>query len=192
MMTKQTFTRSTCFLLVICLTLTGFTAQVSATVVGTQEAISFENRAAQIADAEDKLAREDVQQAMIALGVDPAQARTRVSSLSDEELSRLNGQLDSLPAGGNEVLVIIGIVFLVLLILEVTGIVDIFSKIERRSTDLRPMRQSPLAYVEALSNRKGVLDVKCQGNHQTDVPCSDRLSHDRRYPGCRRPAAQLA
>ena len=127
-MTKQTFTRSTCFLLVICLILTGFTAQVSAAVVGTQQAIAVENRAAQIADAEAKLAREDVRQAMIALGVDPAQARTRVSSLSDEELSRLNGQLDSLPAGGTEVLVIIGIVFLVLLILEVTGIVDIFSK----------------------------------------------------------------
>jgi hypothetical protein len=93
----------------------------------TQEAIAVENRAT-IADAEAKLAREDVQQAMIALGVDPAQARTRVSSLSDEELSRLNGQLDSLPAGGNEVLAIIGIVFLVLLILEVTGIVDIFKK----------------------------------------------------------------
>ena len=127
-MTKRLLTRSIYWILVLCLTFTGFTAQVSAAVIGTQEAISLENRATRIADAEARLAREDVQQAMIKLGVDPAEALTRVSSLSDEELTQLNGRLDTIPAGGSEVLAIIGIVFIVLLILELTGVIDIFKK----------------------------------------------------------------
>lgn len=106
----------------------GFTTQVSAAVIGTQEALSADGRQALVAQAQAKLAREDVRQAMIGLGVDPEQAQLRVASLSDQELAQLNGQLDRLPAGGDGALVVIGVVFLVLLILEFTGIIDIFRR----------------------------------------------------------------
>jgi hypothetical protein len=65
---------------------------------------------------------------MIDMGVDPAQALLRVSSLSDQELAQLDEQIDTLPAGGDSVLAIIGIVFIVLLILELTGVINIFNK----------------------------------------------------------------
>jgi len=42
-------------------------------------------------------------------------------------LAELNSQLDSLPAGG--VLALIGAVFVVLLILELTGVINVFSKV---------------------------------------------------------------
>ena len=74
------------------------------------------------------MARADVQQALIEMGVDPNQAQLRVGSLSDQELAQLNGQLETLPAGGDGALAVIGIVFLVLIILEVTGVIDIFKK----------------------------------------------------------------
>lgn len=107
---------------------TGLTSQVAAAVVGTQQALSMETRNVQIGIIQQQLARADVQQAMINLGVDPGQAQLRVASLSDAELAQLSGQLENLPAGGDSVLVVIGIVFVVLLILELTGVIDIFKK----------------------------------------------------------------
>jgi hypothetical protein len=80
---------------------------------------------ARIADIQSDLARDEVRHALITLGVDPQQAQARVSSLSDTELNQLAGELETLPAGG-DVLALIGAVFVVLLILELTGVINIF------------------------------------------------------------------
>jgi len=105
----------------------GFTSHVAAAVVSTQQAMTIEQRQGSINHIQSELQRADVQQAMIELGVDPQQALLRVGSLSDQELAELNSQLDSLPAGG--VLALIGAVFVVLLILELTGVINVFSKV---------------------------------------------------------------
>jgi hypothetical protein len=64
------------------------------------------------------------------LGVDPVDARARVASLSDEELSRLAQNVRDQPAGADGGLfVVLGIVFLVLIILELVGVTHIFSAI---------------------------------------------------------------
>jgi hypothetical protein len=88
---------------------------------------AVEAREQRIADVHAALARDDVREAMIELGVDPVDAEQRVASLSDTELQQLEGQLDQLPAGGGA-LAVIGIVFVVLMILEFTGVIDIFKK----------------------------------------------------------------
>jgi len=106
----------------------GFTSHVSAAVIGTQQALSMEARGVHIAEIQARLASHEVQAAMIKLGVDPAQASLRVAALSDDELMKLDNQLDSLPAGGDGTLALIGAVFVVLLILEVTGVINIFKK----------------------------------------------------------------
>ena len=62
-----------------------------------------------------------------ALGVAPEQVEARVAALTDAELRTLAGQMADLPAGG-DALAVIGIVFLVLLILEAVGVIDIFKK----------------------------------------------------------------
>lgn len=103
----------------------GLVHNANAAVISTDQVLAAETRAARIAGIQASLAREDVQQALIQLGVDPAQARARVASLNDAELARLEGQVDSLPAGGG-VLVLVGAVFVVLIILELTGAINIF------------------------------------------------------------------
>ena len=105
----------------------GMCAPASAAMISNQQVAAIETRSVRIAHIESELAREDVRSAMIELGVDPAQASNRVAALSDEELLQLETQLDSLPAGGS-VLVLIGAVFVVLLILEAVGAIDIFKK----------------------------------------------------------------
>ena len=104
----------------------GFTTTVAAAVVPTSEALTMERPVEPLAAVQARLARSDVQQAMITLGVDPAEAQLRVAALDGPELLQLQGHLDELPAGG--ILGLIGAVFVILLILELTGVIDIFKK----------------------------------------------------------------
>lgn len=74
------------------------------------------------------LARDDVRAELVRLGVDPRAAENRLAALTAEELQQLQGRMNELPAGGN-VFAVVGIVFVVLLILEIVGVTNIFSKI---------------------------------------------------------------
>lgn len=100
----------------------------TAGVISTQQAMGAELRAAKETRVRSSLARDDVRQAMQSLGVDPAEADARIASLSDAELLQMEGQLDRLPAGG-DALAVIGVVFLVLLILELVGVTNVFNRI---------------------------------------------------------------
>jgi hypothetical protein len=126
------YRKLTVFVLSTALVAAGFTSSVAAAVVGTDIALAMEQAGSQpagerLAVVQAGLARSGLQQAMVALGVDPAEARLRVAALDEQELAQLQGQLDQLPAGG--LLELIGAVFVVLLILELTGVVDIFKKV---------------------------------------------------------------
>ena len=75
------------------------------------------------------LARKDLQEAFIAQGIDPIEARARIDSLSDDEVIRVADQIDRLPAGGGAIevlLVIILVGFIVLVITDMTGVTDVF------------------------------------------------------------------
>lgn len=74
------------------------------------------------------LAREDVSQQLMNMGVESDMVRARLASLTEGELLQLQNHIDDLPAGGGA-LEVIGIVFLVLLILELVGVTNVFNKI---------------------------------------------------------------
>jgi hypothetical protein len=96
-------------------------------VIGTLQAVEAQHRAADLATVSSALAREQVRAQLGEMGVAAAQVDSRLAALTDEELRTLAGQIESLPAGA-DALAIIGIVFLVLLILELVGVIDIFKK----------------------------------------------------------------
>lgn len=114
--------------IVLCTVLiwSGLVTSATAAVIGTCDAVSLQTHEQRVAQAQAGLARADVQRAMIDMGVDPLQAQLRVASLNPQELAQLQGHLDTLPAGG--ILGLIGAVFIILLILELTGAIDIFKK----------------------------------------------------------------
>lgn len=105
----------------------GLATQVSAAMIQTQDMLAIDARQERIESIHGELARDEVQQAMIQLGVDPQEAHLRVASMSDQELVQLEQQLDSLPAGGG-FFGVVGVVFVVLLILELVGVTDVFTK----------------------------------------------------------------
>ena len=72
------------------------------------------------------LERDDVRAQLEAHGVTAAQVKARVAAMTDDELAQLAGQIDSLPAGGTDVLGVILVVFLVLLITDILGFTKIF------------------------------------------------------------------
>jgi hypothetical protein len=104
------------------------TTTASAGVIGTQAYLSAEARAGHLADINAAISRADVQAQLVSLGVDPANAVTRAAALSDAELAQVAQEMNNLPAGGDGLLAVVGIVFVVLMILELTGVIDIFKK----------------------------------------------------------------
>ena len=74
------------------------------------------------------LTKEVVRQQLVQLGVDPELATVRVSSLTPGERQLLEQKITELPAGA-DALAVIGVVFLVILILELVGVINIFNKI---------------------------------------------------------------
>ena len=70
--------------------------------------------------------RADVAQALAAKGVDLEDARARIASLSDAEVTALADQLDSAPAGASDVLGVIVFIFLVLLVTDILGFTKVF------------------------------------------------------------------
>lgn len=105
-----------------------FAGAVNAAMVGTQSAVSTEQRAGYINDIKGWLGQDGVKQQLVELGVDPANASERVAAMTTEELQTLHQQIEELPAGAG-VIEVIGIVFVVLLILELVGVTNIFSRI---------------------------------------------------------------
>ncbi len=85
--------------------------------------------------AMDFMLREDVQQQLTILGVDPEEAARRVASLSDEEIQQIAGRLDQLPAGEGlgTIVGVILIIFLVLLVTDLLGYTDIFTFVKKRA-----------------------------------------------------------
>jgi hypothetical protein len=97
-------------------------------VISTQEYLTAIDREATLERIDAVLAREEVRSRLEQYGVDPVAADARIAALTDQELALLATDLENLPAGGN-IVGVIGIAFIVLLILELVGVIDIFNKI---------------------------------------------------------------
>jgi hypothetical protein len=105
-----------------------FPQQALAGIIATPAAIAAQENHAGLSRLKELLAREDVRAQLEQLGIDPAVAEQRVNALTPSEIAQLQPQLDRLPAGGDGLLVVIGVVFIVLIILELVGVIHIFSK----------------------------------------------------------------
>lgn len=109
------------------LLLLGSPLSAQAAIVGTEQALSSASRAADIAQTRAFLNRADVRKQLVDWGVSPQQASERVASLTDEELQQLSQSIQRQPAAGDGgIFVVLGVVFLVLLVLDLTGVVHIF------------------------------------------------------------------
>ncbi len=107
---------------------------VSAPAVHAETLLSTETLVAETtqqdlrADISSKLAREDIAEQLTAWGVDSATIDMRLAQLSQSELQAFADQLEEAPAGAGA-LAVLGVVFIVLLVLELVGVINVFSGI---------------------------------------------------------------
>ncbi len=105
-----------------------------AKIITTDQVLQETHSAGDRAKVESFMLREDVQKQLTLMGIDPTEAESRVASLSDEEIQKIAGRLDELPAGEGAVGSIVGamlIVFLVLLATDILGLTDVFTFIKK-------------------------------------------------------------
>lgn len=105
------------------------TVPLNAKMVSTEEILAVEASDIKRADVTAFLNRMDVRAQLRELGVDPDEAVARVASLTDAEINRIAGQLDTLPAGQSAfgaVVVAAAALFLLLVVTDILGYTNIF------------------------------------------------------------------
>lgn len=117
-----------CQVCVVALLSLGFAQTSQAGVVSTPDFARADLRAASTAELRVFLARADVASELARYGVSADDVMARVANLTDQEILALQGRIEEQVAGG-DALAVIGVVFLVLLILEVVGVTDIFKSV---------------------------------------------------------------
>jgi hypothetical protein len=114
----RTFKRLVSSLLIVCLA--GLGLPVHAGMLPTDAANPERSRVLTV------LERSDIQAALKSHGVSLADVKARVAAMTDDEVAQLAGQIDSLPAGGSDLLTVILVVFIILLITDLLGFTHIF------------------------------------------------------------------
>ncbi|WP_106230522.1 PA2779 family protein [Halomonas ventosae] len=94
-------------------------------LVTTQDALSAERPQGDRERIHEILARDDVQDQLVAQGVDPAEVEARVAALSDAEAAQMADQLEQLPAGASVVGALFA-VFVILLVTDILGLTNVF------------------------------------------------------------------
>ena len=96
-----------------------------AAMIGNEQIVS-QSQSQQTRDSLQQLfEQETARQQLQAWGVNPDQIKSRIDSLTDAELARINQQVNDLQAGG-DVLGVLLVIFLVFVITDIFGATDIF------------------------------------------------------------------
>jgi len=121
-------TRWTTRLIAVGLSFAGFMQGAQATLVGTEQVAASQgvySASAQREQVNATLARADVAAGLAERGVSVEQARARVAALTDDEVAHVAQTLDTAPAGG-DVLGVIVTIFVVLLITDILGFTKVY------------------------------------------------------------------
>jgi hypothetical protein len=95
----KSLSKFVCHLLIACMVLLPFAA--NAGMIGTDQAIASAVDQANRDKVGEFVARSDVVKQFETLGLTAANAQERVNAMTQEEINRIAGKIDSLPAGAS-------------------------------------------------------------------------------------------
>ncbi len=116
--------KSVPLLLAACL-VGGQFAPARAAMVSTPQVLAAEQGRLDRVKLTTLLDRQDLQRQLSALGVDVQDAKARVARLTNAEVAQLNQRIETLPAGGDALGVIV-LIFVIFIITDALGATDIF------------------------------------------------------------------
>ena len=96
-----------------------------AALIGTEDVLQQRDLSLAREKVTRFLERRDVRQQWASLGVSPREADARVAALSDEEIARIAGKIDQMPAGQSPIGVVFTVSLIILLVLLVTDILGV-------------------------------------------------------------------
>ena len=97
-----------------------------AAMIGTDQIINQTDSSLTRGELQQFLDREATQKQLHAWGVSPDQVKQRVNRLTDMELARINQKTGNLNAGGDSIVGILLILFILFVITDAIGATDIF------------------------------------------------------------------
>lgn len=116
---------------VLAISLINFTMHgvASAAIISSNDLVAAEQLQQDREQIKTWLAKQEVQEKLISMGVDVSAAQARVDGMTEQEVKLLAAKMDKMPAGGTGAAEIIVLAFLILVALEVTGVTDILPNI---------------------------------------------------------------
>jgi hypothetical protein len=110
-------------------------APAQAAMVGTPAILEAQSSDAARQKVKGFLDRQEVARQLQAWGVDADEAKNRVDTMTDREVAMLSAKIDQVPAGGDAlgfVLAVAFLTFVTLIILDIAGVTDVFTFINKR------------------------------------------------------------
>jgi hypothetical protein len=86
-------------LLIVSMILLPFSAHAG--MIGTEQAVASAQDLSNVDKVRDFVSRTDVQKQFETLGLSTANAQDRVNAMTQEEINRIAGKIDSMPAGAS-------------------------------------------------------------------------------------------
>ena len=128
----KTLKPTSIFLTIIFLLVPAYYQSVSAAMIGTETMLATDRNQITRDYLHDLISREDIQKLLVARGITPHEAKTRIDSLSDDELELISGKMADLPAGGDAtgfILVVVAVIIIAILIVEYLSEVKMFPQL---------------------------------------------------------------
>jgi hypothetical protein len=100
-----------------------------AAMVGTEELLLSDRNQETRSYLQQMMSRKDIQEALVARGIDFQEAQIRIDSLTDREIELIFNKITDLPAGGVDatfVLILVGVIVVLIIIVEYTSAVPMF------------------------------------------------------------------
>ena len=100
-----------------------------AAMVGTEEFLISDRNQETRSYLQQMMSRKDIQEALVARGIDLQEAQIRIDSLTDSDIELVFKEISDLPAGGVDaafVLILVGVIVVLTIIVEYTSAVSMF------------------------------------------------------------------
>jgi len=101
-----------------------------AAMVGTEKLLISDRNQETRSYLQQMMSRKEIQEALVARGIDLQEAKIRIDSLTDSEIEQVLEKINDLPAGGIDaafILIIVGVIVVLFIIVEYTSAVPMFS-----------------------------------------------------------------
>ena len=109
-------------------------ATVQAAMISTSDVIAKQTEQLNRAQVLELLNKQEAVDALTAMGIAPNTVEQRVNSMTADELQAFNQQVADMQAGGDSLLGVVVLVFVVLIVLDLLGTTNIFPAVKPINT----------------------------------------------------------